>query len=460
MLDEVLDNIKPTESEINKSKEVIERVKEYIIEGGDKLGIDVDPQVVGSVSRGTWISGDRDIDVFMLISRELNEDEFREKGLKLARYVGEKCDNFKEDFAEHPYVVAQLEDFDVDIVPCYRASDHTEVTSAVDRTPLHDKYVSKKINNRLRDNIRLLKKFIKGIRAYGSKLKVKGFSGYLTELLILHYNRLDRSGEKYGAFKKTIEEGKNWKKGDIIDLEEHGTNKDFEGPLIVLDPVDPNRNVAAALSLEKWSYFTSACQFYLRNPSKNFFYKKEIKKLDKKEIKNKLSERCSYLLGIEFQDPDLVEDTLYPQLYKSKKWIKSLLKEKGFRVLRTEAYDNKNALILIEVENNTLSDVRKHMGPPVTSNKHSKKFVKKYLSEKTFSGPYIEEDRWIVEKKRKFTNPLKLIRKKITNTEKPGIGKNLQNTNIKVLNQDKLIKKGYIKELNKFISKKAPWLNQ
>jgi tRNA nucleotidyltransferase (CCA-adding enzyme) len=61
-----------------------------------------------------------------------------------------------------------------------------EWLSATDRTPfIH--YVKKRLGKTLQDDVRLLKKFMQGIKVYGAEIKTGGFSGYLCELLILHY---------------------------------------------------------------------------------------------------------------------------------------------------------------------------------------------------------------------------------------------------------------------------------
>jgi tRNA adenylyltransferase (EC 2.7.7.25) len=39
-----------------------------------------------------------------------------------------------------------------------------------------------------KDEVRLLKKFMKGIGVYGAEIKVKGFSGYVAELLVYFYD--------------------------------------------------------------------------------------------------------------------------------------------------------------------------------------------------------------------------------------------------------------------------------
>ena len=88
---------------------------------------------------------------------------------------------------------------------------------------------------------------------YGSEFKVGGFAGYLCELLII----------KYGSFEETLKAATNWQYGHIIDLEDYGTGGQFNDPLIMIDPTDKNRNVGAALRLNKFSEFIQSARNYL-----------------------------------------------------------------------------------------------------------------------------------------------------------------------------------------------------
>ena len=60
-----------------------------------------------------------------------------------------------------------------------------------------------------------------------------------------------------------------------IDLEGNG-KKTHDEPLIVVDPVDPNRNVAAALTLDKMLQFAAVSQTFLKEPGLDFFFPKSL----------------------------------------------------------------------------------------------------------------------------------------------------------------------------------------
>ncbi|OUJ18191.1 tRNA nucleotidyltransferase, CCA-adding enzyme [Methanonatronarchaeum thermophilum] len=437
VLNQVLNKVDPSNREREKAVETIDKVKNIVQIVGDEIGVKVNPRTVGSVARGTWISGDRDIDIFLVLPKNLSEKEFRKKGLKLARKTAEHADSYVEEFAEHPYITARFGEFDVDIVPCYKAENYQEVTSAVDRTPLHDDYVSNKLNKELKNSIKLLKRFMKGIGVYGAEFKIGGFSGYLTELLALNYQK--NGDNPHPTFTNTLKQASKWSYGETIDIKGYKTASSFNGPLIVIDPVDPNRNVAAALTKKRWAEFTSAAHLFLQNPKTDYFYPSKIKPYNSKKLKEIIKKRKTKLILLDFDKPEVVDDTLYPQLRKTANWIEQLLENKGFDVIRSEINGETGAYVLIELKEKNLPSVEKHYGPPVTSKKHSQSFLEKYIDNDIHSGPYIEEDRWVVERKRKEKKPTNIILERIKDPKLTGVGKDLIKTEVEILEDQEIL---------------------
>ena len=52
----------------------------------------------------------------------------------------------------------------------------------------------------------------------------------------------------------------------------HTARRDFGEPLVFIDPVDPSRNVASPVSLDKLALFVFAAREYLRDPRPLFFF--------------------------------------------------------------------------------------------------------------------------------------------------------------------------------------------
>ena len=317
----VLERIKPTEPEREKLFTIQEELALKVKMAAEKLGISgVLVKMVGSAARGTWLSGTHDIDVFISFPEETSRKELETLGMAVAREVARHAEHAEDRHAEHPYLNITYKGFDVDLVPCFRVASASQIKSAVDRTPFHNDFVKPRIKGH-EDEVLLLKQFMRGGGVYGSELKTQGFSGYLTELLVIHY----------GSFKDTVYAACYWKPGEKIDIMQHGEIK-YEEPLVVVDPTDPRRNVAAALSLDKFCMFIDHCREFLKSPELSFFFSPYLLPLEDSEILEKLENRKSSQLAVVFKTPDVVEDVLFPQLYKMEQAVSALLKEYDFAV--------------------------------------------------------------------------------------------------------------------------------
>lgn len=358
--------------------------------------------LVGSAARGTWLAGDHDLDIFIAVSEE---DDLK-KALELARRVAPE---HEEKYAEHAYVHAIIDGFDIDLVPCYLLESATCIKSAVDRTPFHTQYILTHIAG-LEDEVLLLKQFMKGIGVYGSELKTGGFSGYLAELLIL----------RYGSFADALQAASSWQPGEIIDLEGHSTVQHYD-PLIVVDPVDPARNVAAALTIDKMLAFAAASRCFLKAPDIRFFFPERQLPITDENLADAIQRRGSCFIFIEVDSPQVVEDVLFPQLRKAEESVRASLERNEFSVLRSDvcSYDGK-AGMLLELDVWHMPYVVRRIGPPVWDEKNLCRFLEAHLV--VLSGPYIENGRAIVEVARKYTNAKDLLEKEISNLS---LGKHL-----------------------------------
>jgi len=393
--EDVLSRIRPTPEEVRHIRAISDEIIRYLREVHNRPAM-----VVGSVARGTFVRGDRDLDIFMLFSPDLPRDDLAEQGITIARNV---VDHFEgtavEKYAEHPYLNARLYDLDCDLVPCYHVASAQEIKSAVDRTPFHTLYITPRIPS-LVDDALLLKQFTKAGGVYGSDHMTEGFSGYLCELLILYY----------GGFRPLIEAAAGaWRPGCLIDPEDHRT-RSFDEPLVVVDPTDPNRNVAAALSLDRMCEFIELARAYLASPSEAFFTCRQPVSLKRNQVRMILEERGTALYLLSFATPAYVPDTVVPQLRKSLSAISDLLERNGFHVNRTDCYMGAAvSVLLFELFNETVPPVVRHIGPPVWNGGNAEKFVRKYLDGSPLSGPFIEDGRYAVEIRRPYTKVADLL---------------------------------------------------
>jgi tRNA nucleotidyltransferase (CCA-adding enzyme) len=204
---EVLRRISPSATERKKISTLASELERKVAFAAKKRGVEAVVRVEGSVAKDTWLREEPDVDVFMCLSPTIPRKTLGKVSLAIAREATEGSRQV-ERFAEHPYLEAFVDGYRVNIVPCYCATGG-EWLSATDRTPFHTDYVNKLLDQSLRGEVRLLKRFLQGIRAYGAEIKVGGFSGYLCELLIIHH----------GSFRKTLEAFATYTPRMVIDVE-------------------------------------------------------------------------------------------------------------------------------------------------------------------------------------------------------------------------------------------------
>jgi tRNA nucleotidyltransferase (CCA-adding enzyme) len=374
----VLATLRPTLAEREHVCGIAKRLLEAIAQSGKAQGM-----VVGSIARHTWVSGDRDLDVFMLFDAGLSREQLEEEGLALARKIALKFSTkFHEKYAEHPYINAVIDDVDVDLVPCYNVDSASRIQSAVDRTPFHTRYITDKING-LIDDVLLLKRFTKAGGIYGSDQMTEGFSGYLCELLVLYY----------GGFTPLLKATAEWHPHILIDPEHHAA-KEFDEPLIVIDPVDPRRNVAAAVSLDRMVEFVELARGYLESPSEKYFLLPPPQTITKEELAAILANRGTGLYAITFAPPPYIEEVIVPQLKRSMIAIVEHLERNGFAVHHAHyTMEEERCMFLMELLVTELPNVRIHKGPPLWNHLNAEKFRQKHVIS-SLPGPYINEGKY------------------------------------------------------------------
>jgi tRNA nucleotidyltransferase (CCA-adding enzyme) len=399
----VLDRITPTEKERRDTDSAIKKIMletEKVIKP-----LRLKHTLAGSFLRDTWLADKLEFDIFILFPERVSREELEKSGLELGKkIVAGLKGQYEIAYAEHPYIRAVVDGFAVDFVPCYDIKDPGSIKSAVDRTPHHNRYILKKLSKKLSPQVRLLKQFCKGLGVYGSDLRVEGFSGYLTELLIIRYKTL----------KNLMLDASKWEAGKVmIDLEGRHAGKEldvkekFPGqPLIVIDPVDKNRNVAAAVSPANFEWFKQSCKSFLQSPSKSYFdTKKSV--LSTASIQKEVKKRGTKLLALSFKRPSVVDDVLFPQLRRSGRRIRGMLEDDEFKVLGHGVWcDNLECVLFFELLASKLPATKKITGPPVFSKTHSKQFIKKYEGK---SRLWVEGKNWVTEVKRKFGTAEELI---------------------------------------------------
>lgn len=395
VVERVRERIDPGEDERAALRETASALSERVEDVLADLPVEADVIRVGSTARGTWLSGDRDIDLFVRFPADVDRESLESYGLEIGRTV---LPDGREEYAEHPYVTGEFRDFDIDLVPCYDVEDGSSLRSAVDRTPHHNAYLRERIDSGLAADVRVFKRFLKGIGAYGSDLRTRGFSGYLTELLVL----------EYGGFEALLRAAADWHPPVVFDPEDHG-QRSFDHPLVVVDPTDPTRNVAAVCSAENVARLQHHARAFLDDPDESVFFSPDPTPLSPADVRSHVQRRGTTPVAVVFDAPDIVEDQLYPQLRKSLSGVQSELDRRGFDPLRATAFADDRAVLLVELAHATLPAITRHEGPPVHVRAHAEGFYDAYADGDDY-GPFLDGDRYVVERDREYTEAAAYLR--------------------------------------------------
>ena len=392
--EKVLDEIYPEEDELEDARETYRRISDFI-----QREYGLETHFAGSTSRETCMKGDKDIDIFVLFPEDTDRQELEDRGLELGKNTFKEFEGeFEVDYAEHPYTKGEIDGHEVEIVPCFDV-EAENIQSAVDRTPHHSRWVQENLSEEQRKDVVILKKFLKNAGLYGSSLKVRGFSGYLCEILI----------SEFGSFQELVESAQDWKEEKLLDPEKHHeslskklNDKFSEDSLVVVDPVDPERNVASVLSTENYAKFVYRCWEFSEDPGLSFFQKKEADWTEF-ELKQEVQGRGDFI-AVEFERPNEVDDLVYPQMRKFMRLLTKKLEKHDFRIFESGFHaDNELVRFFFEVEMD-LPEVEELRGPKVFHNsKHLKQFSSKY------KNTFVREDRLYAKKEREFTNAKEFI---------------------------------------------------
>jgi tRNA nucleotidyltransferase (CCA-adding enzyme) len=395
------ERVRPDATERARMDRAVEALRERVTEAIAEAGVppdvadDVDVIQVGSTARGTWLSGDRDIDLFVRFPTDLDRAELERYGLAIGRTV---LPDSHEEYAEHPYVRGAYDGFDVDLVPCYDVDSAADIRSAVDRTPFHNRYLAARIGADLARDVRVFKRFLKGIGAYGSNLRTRGFSGYLTELLVLEHE----------GVVPLLEAATDWQPPVRFDPEDHGT-RDHDDPLVVVDPTDPARNVAAVCSAANVARLQHYAREIVDEPRIEPFFESEPEPLSAEDVADRIARRGTTPVAVVFDAPALVDDQLYPQLERSLGGIADDLDRRGFGVVRRTAFADDRAVLFVELATRSLPAVERHEGPPVHVRAHAEGFYRAYADDDEAYGPFIDGSRYVVERPREWTDARALL---------------------------------------------------
>ena len=396
--------LRPRLRENQEAYSLYNRIRDIIM---NTLSIDYEYMVEleGSLAKDTNIGGETDLDIFILVKKDDITNSWIKTNIirPLRNALTMKGFNAKLRYSSHPYINVSWRIYSADIVPAYWATNINDIKTAVDRTPFHTKYVVSRLKDEQKDEVRLLKKFLKGVGVYGAEIKTSGFSGYLCELLII----------KYGTFINSIKSMASWKPPQLVIIEDtNGTEIDNKlhgvTPLVVPDPVDLRRNAAAAVSLKSFETAVLAAKLFLTHPSRDYLFpRREAFSSDELSNAVKKSGRCP-VIAVYRVAHGVAPDVLWGELRRVGRKCVNVLKESDFKVIDVRAWSNEGpiAMIFLDVLNCNTSVSRIHIGPYPHMGPNSLAFIYKYVDSPTSIGPWVGDDgRLYVVKPVRYTSP-------------------------------------------------------
>jgi tRNA nucleotidyltransferase (CCA-adding enzyme) len=389
---------------VEKSKNQIGEIAFSLV----KKEIEKYPEVVGlefggSFAKGTWLSKDADIDIFIKFKKNISEEKFEKISQKIGFNSLKKYSPYVR-YSQHPYVEAKIKNTKINIVPCYDVKIG-EWKSAADRSPFHTKFMKKSLTSKMKNDVKILKIFLKSNGIYGAEIAKQGFSGYISEVLIL----------EYGSFENLIKSISKIKENQIIGK----ASKTFDTSIVIIDPIDSNRNLAAAVSDENIGKFILISRAFKEKPSLGFFKTKKPRTVNK---------FWSNLLVIKFDFKPRSPDIIWGQIKRATSTISTQLELGGFIVLRSKSYTDqkKEAYLLFFLESTKISGVYQKKGPEFFREDSTLSFISKNLRDAELV--WVGDERKVVSlQKRRHSDSVSFMKEFLEKNLQVGIPKGLQN---------------------------------
>jgi tRNA nucleotidyltransferase (CCA-adding enzyme) len=395
-------SITPTKDELNSKKQIADLAIRLIQKEVEKFSDVVGTELGGSYAKGTWMSKEADIDIFIKFKKSTSEKRFEEISKQIGFSSLKKFNPYVR-YSQHPYVEAHIKKTKINVVPCYDV-ELGKWKSAADRSPFHTKHMQKVLTSKMRDEVRLLKVFLKSAGIYGAEIAKQGFSGYVSEVLILNY----------GTFENVIKSVSKIKQNQVIGK----TGEKFDTTIVITDPIDHNRNLAAAISNQNIGKFVLSCRAFQDNPSQMFF-KISKRKKSAREWENVLVVKFDYVM----RSPDII----WGQIKRTTSALTTQLELGGFNVLRSMSYtdEKKEACLFFLLESSTISKRYVKKGPEIFREDDCKSFIKKNISKTQLM--WLNNDLKIVSlEKRKHNEAVRYLKEFLKNNLQTGIPKGIQ----------------------------------
>ncbi|HIG97976.1 TPA: CCA tRNA nucleotidyltransferase [Candidatus Woesearchaeota archaeon] len=421
-LEEVKSDKRPTTEE---SRKVANVAKEFVanLETALKAAkLKAAPVVGGSGAKGTWLKGMHDIDIFVCFDYARYKEKSRELSEFLAVAVKKTFPRHERLHGSRDYFKVSYNGYNFEVIPILKIARANQARNITDASLLHAVWVTKEARKKpgLADEIRLAKAFCKAQRVYGAESYVRGFSGYACEVLTIYYGGfLKLATAAASKWKKQIAAGKKI----VVDAAGHYKGRDptrelneakVQSELIVIDPIQKDRNATAALSSEVLWKFITATECLLKNPAKSQFERQDVtaETLAKKA-------RGKSLIIIEAKPLPGKEDVVGAKLMKVFGHFLKALEENGFKTSKSGwEWNGKKAgdAMLWYALDKKVPEAEIREGPPLDKTIHADSFRKEH-SEKKGSPVFERNGRLYARIERAYSKPQQLVKTMIAEDE-------------------------------------------
>ena len=350
----------------------------------------------GSYAKDTWLAGDYDVDVFVRFALKHKNDD-------LSGMLGKALKPFKptrihgsRDYFWVREGKGKLK-ITYELVPVLAITKPSQAENVTDFSPWHVDWVNKKGKKRQNNDIRLVKTFMKAQRCYGAESYVRGFSGHVVDILTIHYRGflpLLKAAAKWKTQAKVVVDVPRAHKGKALLVLNRSKT---EGPVVLVDPVQPLRNAAAALAEENLARFTSAAKAFLKKPSEAFF---EPKPIDFAAMKKKGK---GLLVFVRAQTLARKEDVAGAKMVRAFEFLRDNLAEFSMIDAGWEWDKKRNARFWFLLGKPLLPAIEERRGPPLRFKDDVKRFKRGHKRTFTRKGKI-----WAREKRR-YPTPAKKL---------------------------------------------------
>lgn len=422
----------PTEKEQEKIKKIAEISLQLVRQQAAKFSEVTGVEIGGSYAKGTWLSGEVDLDIFVKLKKETDEKTFETIGKKIGFDSLKKYKPYVR-YSEHPYVEAEIDKTRVNVVPCYDV-ELGQWKSAADRSSFHTRHMLQSLDQSKKDEVRLLKKFLIGTGIYGAEIAKEGFGGYVAEVLVLHY----------GSFLGVLEAASNFAQNQIIG----SPTKKFDTSLILIDPIDSNRNLGTAISAESVGKFILASRAFIKKPSMSFF-KTRPSQANKKNLDDVIIVKFNY----KKRSPDII----WGQIKRAATAVSGQLNLAGFEVLRRSAVtdEKSEAAFLFLLHSAGIEKTVIKNGPEVFRRKESENYIA--INSKKSQLMWVDENGKILSMQQRSYHDAKmflqfLLKKNLSTSGVPsGLAGDIRR-GFKILNGRQVTSKSIKKALSELIT--------